>query len=145
MAHKPEIDVFLATMPETDDCIEWPFARFKFGYAKLAREGRTQKVSHIVLEAAGEPRPDGAYALHSCDNPPCVNRRHLRWGTHAENMADTAGKRDMAGEKNPNRKLTEEDVMKIRNDPRTLQEIADEFGVSNQLVSRIKLRQAWNH
>lgn len=32
--------------------------------------------------------PTGALILHSCDEPLCVNPRHLRLGTHEDNNAD---------------------------------------------------------
>lgn len=31
-------------------------------------------------------------ALHTCDNPGCINRKHIFLGTHAINMRDMAGK-----------------------------------------------------
>jgi hypothetical protein len=70
------------------ECIEWPWGRDYDGYGIVHQAGRTRRLSHVVLEALGHPRPRHAIALHSCDNPPCGNPAHLRWGTHAENLAD---------------------------------------------------------
>lgn len=36
--------------------------------------------------------PDGMKALHSCDNPPCVNPAHLFLGTQKDNMQDCSRK-----------------------------------------------------
>ena len=37
----------------------------------------------------GEPSTPDLEAAHSCDNPPCINPRHLSWLTRAQNIADS--------------------------------------------------------
>jgi transcriptional regulator len=54
----------------------------------------------------------------------------------------------LKGEDSPLAKLTEVDVLKIRalaEIGTTQQEIADQFGVKRQAISRIVLRQRWQH
>lgn len=72
-----------------EDCVEWPFP---YGAHKpaITVDGKKRAVSHIALELDGRPRPTEyrAEALHSCDNNQCVNPKHLRWGTHLENMLE---------------------------------------------------------
>lgn len=42
-------------------------------------------------------------------------------------------------------KLNEEQILQIREDTRTLQAIADDYGISRQMVYVIKQRQSWKH
>lgn len=75
---------------EHDECWPWTRGRQSRGYGVLWLPGRRSVLTHraaLILHSGGV-EPDGHSALHSCDNPPCCNPHHLRWGTHAENMQD---------------------------------------------------------
>jgi hypothetical protein len=143
-------EVLLNTFLTDTGCLEWQGKRLKnYGYI-------THKSRHIAVHrltcflAHGEPSL-GDLALHSCDNPPCVNPEHLRWGTQLDNMADSKARNRRfitRGIKNGRSKLDDKKVIAIRaiygTGPTTI-EIAELYGISNQLVSRIVKGEAWTH
>lgn len=82
-----------------------------------------------------------------------MNPKHLFLGTNADNVADKIAKgrqaRETSGHKGVEHgcaKLTEPDVLVIRSSSGiTNQMLADQFGVSNQQISRIRSGKAWSH
>lgn len=128
-------------------CWEWPFLADQHGYGRVTIEGKQRRLSAVVLELEGRERPKGKdEGLHSCDNPPCCNPTHLRWGTRQENVADAVARnRTTYGEKHHRALLTEEDVHRILADQRPQKNIAAEYGVARATIGSIKQGQSWRH
>lgn len=75
---------------DSEGCWEWEDWNISRGYGALLLENGQQVLAHRVslTVAEGDHPPDKPYALHQCDNPRCYNPKHLRWGSHAENMGE---------------------------------------------------------
>lgn len=84
--------------------------------------------------------PPGMCVLHSCDNPLCCNPEHLFLGTSLDNTIDML-KKGRGGKA----KLNELQVMNIRKDERPRREIASEYGITLNMIQKIKSRHSWRH
>jgi len=127
-------------------CWEWTAYKDANGYGAISFSGKRKLAHRVMYELRYGLIPAGACVCHSCDNPACVNPDHLFLGSHAENMADMASKgRAPKGETHVAAKLTEADVLAIRADTGTQQEIAAKYGIGKSQVSRIRLGQTWKH
>ena len=76
-----------------DDCWEWNAARDASGYGAFKLKGEKVGAHRVAWMLANkEPIPEGEQVMHSCDNPACCNPKHLRLGSHSDNMADAGAK-----------------------------------------------------
>jgi hypothetical protein len=138
-----------------DECWEWQASRSKgYGSMRIITNGKPKcvKAHRLALAFFTEQMPPAdIYALHGCDNPPCCNPHHLRWGRHSDNLRDSwqrgrrRGSAKMTGENNPGAKLTWEKVRYIRASKLTQIEIARKLGIRHQQVSAIIRRKIWRN
>lgn len=127
-------------------CRIWLGALTVGGYG-LIGSGRDLIYTHrAAWELANGPIPSGLLVCHRCDIRCCINPAHMFLGTHADNRLDCAAKdRDHKGSIHYNAKLTENDVRRIRADPRPSTKIAPEYGVNSRHIRAVKSRLWWRH
>jgi hypothetical protein len=133
-----------------DECWPWTAGKLPAGYGLFNLNSKMVLAHRLSLGLKlGRTISPGLYAIHSCDNPICVNPAHLREGTQAENMTDKVERgRQLWGEKHGRAKLTEADVRQIfelRATGLTQLEIAAEVGVDRSQVGCILRGDRWAH
>jgi hypothetical protein len=142
---------FWARVNKTETCWLWTGATLPFGHGHLGRRVDGVNVDHLAHRFAWEatygPIPSDACVLHRCDVPACVRPDHLFIGSKADNNQDRTSKgRGHIGERHPSAKLTADKVRQLRElyaKGLTQRALADRFGVSQIVVSRIVRRVAW--
>lgn len=71
------------------ECWEWKGQLRWDGYGRFVIMRKPVWTHRFSWELHnGRKIPAGGHILHSCNNPACVNPKHLRVGTHKENMAE---------------------------------------------------------
>ncbi len=155
-----------------NNCWEWQGGLNNAGYGKI-RNGKKHLSAHrLSYELFKGQIPEGKLVCHSCDNKKCVNPDHLWLGTQKENIQDAKKKgilpkqfgrkhseetlkklklrkhSDRRGDKHHLKKLTSDDVFKIREllDQGIKQvEIAKLYDVDSSAISNIKRKRNWSH
>jgi len=99
--------------------------------------------------------PEGMQVLHTCDNPLCINPKHLFLGTQSDNMKDASNKKrlrgyailDQNGENHPNAKLTWDKVEEIRGKYKggmiRYRELAEMYNVNQATIGYVIRRDTW--
>ena len=83
-----------------DDCWEWTGNRTSKNYGKLPFHWEGRSASRYSYYLNIDPDFDRSmFVCHHCDNPPCVNPKHLFLDTQKGNMQDMAKKGRSRGQK----------------------------------------------
>lgn len=136
---------------DEENCWEWTGHRNGLGYGTFTVKNTTRVLAHRFSYKINKGEiPKGYLVLHSCDNPPCVNIKHLWLGSDLDNAHDRDKKGRQApssGESNGNSKLTWDDVARMRGMQSSgcysLAELGRIFHVSDSMAGRIIKNKAW--
>ena len=128
-------------------CWEWIAGKKGNGYGAFYLHGSLRgahRVSLFLHKAL--PLDTPLDAMHSCDNPSCVNPEHLSYGTRTENMRDASRKgrivhvQDWSATKNPRAKLTTEQRQSLEiaiQAGETTRDLSERFGITMCRVQQI--------
>lgn len=129
------------------ECWEWKGRVSTNGYGQFWFEGSTGSAHRFIYQALnGRLNKNVGHVCHTCDNRKCVNPNHLFYGSAKDNQQDMTNKgRGRTGSKNGATKLIKNEVLEIRKIGKSMsqQKIAKKFNVSQQLISKILLKEVW--
>ena len=99
---------FWPKVNKTESCWEWNGC-ITSGYGQIYCDGK-MRLAHRVSAKLNNLDIANKVVIHKCDNPVCVNPKHLTVGSHKDNSEDMVAK----GRHNCNKKLTDEDLKYIK-------------------------------
>ncbi|GAB4165592.1 MAG: hypothetical protein Tsb006_5100 [Rickettsiaceae bacterium] len=141
-----------------NECWRWLGAKNDRGYGVIGNGTRCQgiskahRVSYEIFYFTKLSKTK--FICHACDNPGCVNPKHLFVCTQADNVADMIAKDRNSpppirrGEAASFAKLTEPQIRQIRQLSKTgtsSSKIAKTFAVSKTTILQIVNHKSWRH
>ena len=120
-------------------CWNWVGFVNDWGYGKVTIDNvlyGAHRASYLMFNGN---LPENSVVRHKCDNPACVNPSHLEIGSHADNA------RDKAVRCRTQTKISNKQVLEIRDSKERGVVLALKFGVSTAAVSLIKNMKRRKH
>ncbi|NBS67959.1 hypothetical protein EBT31_03465 [bacterium] len=144
-ANTPEVLWSKVDKRGEDECWPWIGVKTKTGYGRVQINSLNYYAHRVIYNLvypgainlkAPRSSDESGFLLHSCDNPCCCNPKHLRVGTHSDNMADKVARGrspDFSSGKGPRCKLTMQqarEVRQLRSEGVGVRELAERYGLS---------------
>lgn len=142
---KHTIESLMERTEEVGDCAEWQ-GYIKNGVPHVSHDGKVTTVRRLMQELQGRSVA-GHFISTSCGNTRCVHpshalartgAQHLKRMNKAVNKGGLVRVAKLQAAAHSRRKLTDEQVMQIRGDPRPARVVAGDHGVSKALVCAIR-------
>ena len=133
-----------------NECWPWLGWKTKKGYGGFDVWPKTIRAHGYAFALARGVVPEGYNLDHVCGNPACVNPRHLEPVTPLENIQRGRARARQAAQAKGipathNAKLTKEQAIAIRTDPRGYRRLAKVYGVCRETIRDVRLRKIYAH
>lgn len=136
-----------------DECWNWTGQKIKeYGRISLGSKSKGSDGAHRISWKIhnNQDVPKGMFVMHSCDNPSCVNPKHLSIGTPKDNSDDmiAKGRKKIViplGENNGKSIINAEIVRFIRGSDLSHAELARQLNISNGCVRSVRSKRTWKH
>ena len=136
-------------------CWEYRGPKFANGYGQVKINGIPTLIHRVSYEHNVGPIPEGLVIRHTCDNPPCMNPKHLIPGTSAQNNQDRQDRGRTARGNKGRGLFTDTEALAIRNEissvegqrgmGKMISRMSTEYGASESAIQRLWLRNTYAH
>lgn len=148
----------VAITANDNKCWNWLGSKRRRGYGRFSISHNKKEASYTstrfsyFINFKINPTEE-QIVLHTCDNPECVNPKHLKLGTNKDNAVDMMQKgrgvkQFVNGSAHKMSKLKEDDIPLIRKmikEKISFDVIGEKFGVSKWTIMNIKIGRNWSH
>jgi hypothetical protein len=129
--------------------LKYNIAKTGYGLVDLCKEGKVKKfLVHRLIAQTLLLNPENKPQVNHKNGNKLDNRvENLEWNTRSENQKHSIqiGLRTTIGEKNSQSKLTEKDVLYIRNSKEKGSVLAIKFNISHPTICDIRKFRSWKH
>lgn len=136
------VERYLAnTILNENGCLLWNGYKDKYGYGRIWGMDRTDLLHRFIFEEMNNIiLPPNISVCHTCDNPSCINPKHLFSGTHEDNMKDKIRKGRGGNKHKGSISVSEEIFNDVCNKNNKIKDLVDKYKISKATIGRYRAK-----